>query len=392
MVRSRGAPAALGLGIALFGCQEQERPLPLAPETGGDAGFQIDAGGGGCGPAEVTPSSCGGTTVSIELSRQNLYFLLDRSGSMGDLLEGSSFDKYDSARFAIGNLLFDVGHRVFYGAAVFPGNGNDAAGCDPGFEVFGTRQGDTLGSGCDGGSGATLLALQRALGGFSAYAGTPVAATLSALAPALGALPGKTALILATDGAPNCNPNLRCAPSDCMLNIEHATLNGRACDDTFNCCDPQNLRSGPYSCVDRAESEAQIAALLANGIPTYVIGMPGSELYASVLTALATAGGTARQGGTAYYAARDTAELGSILEEIGAAVTVSCSIDLASVPVDRDLVNVYFDTRIVPADPVDGWSWSGDQSIALAGSACAELEAGDVRQVQVLFGCPTTIE
>lgn len=389
VARLRGVRAALA--ALLVACQEQDRPPPLTHETGGDAGFFIDAGLGGCGASSLPPATCGGTTVSVELLRNNLYFLLDRSGSMGEPLEGSSSDKYDSARLAIDALLERVGHRVFYGAGVLPGNGDDGVGCDTGLEVFRTRQGDTLGAGCEDGAGTTRQALQFALGGFSTRAGTPVAATLAALAPALLALPGKTSLILATDGAPNCNRELRCGPSECLLNLEGATLDGRPCDDSFNCCDPNNLRTGPYSCIDSVASVAQVAALAEAGIPSYVIGMPGSELYASVLSELASAGGTARPEGTAYYAARDTAELGAIFEQIGA-LTVSCTVELAQPPADPSLVNVYFDTRIVPADPADGWAWVDEQSIALAGAACAELEAGDVRQVQVVFGCPTTIE
>jgi hypothetical protein len=380
----------MALAASAAACQDSERPPRLAGEAGADAGSMFDAGQP-C-PTTPTPFDCGNTTIPIELVRQNLYFVLDRSGSMGELLDDGSYDKYAAARLAINEMLGRIGQRVHYGAAVFPGSITDSVGCSAGSEVFSTRQGDPLGSSCDGGSGTTLLALQSSLGRFSTYAGTPIAPTLAALAADLRGLPGKTSLILATDGAPNCNPEARCGPSECMLNLEHASLDGRACDESFNCCDPSNLSVGPYSCVDRAASEREVMNLAAAGIPTYVIGMPGSELYASVLEVLAIAGGTARAGVPAYYAARDTAELSAILGEIGATVTVSCSIELADAPGDPDLVNVYFDSRLVLGDPVDGWVWTGARALELVGAACAELEAGDVRQVQVRFGCPTTIE
>ncbi len=49
-----------------------------------------------------------------------LYFVLDRSGSMNDAFGANGTSKYDTARAALRDVLLAIGHRVRYGAAVFP--------------------------------------------------------------------------------------------------------------------------------------------------------------------------------------------------------------------------------------------------------------------------------
>lgn len=61
-------------------------------------------------------------------------------------------------------------------------------------------------------------------------------------------------------------------------------------------------------------------------------------------------------------------------------------------PPDKSLVNVYLDTTLVQLDPVDGWSWVDDTTVELAGEACEKLKSGDVLQVQVVAGCPTSVK
>ena len=67
-------------------------------------------------------------------------------------------DKYTATRIAVRDLLSDIGHRVNYGAAVFPGSDNPD-GCMPGKEVFPTVGGDPLGSSQEGRLGPNLLRL-----------------------------------------------------------------------------------------------------------------------------------------------------------------------------------------------------------------------------------------
>ena len=119
--------------------------------------------------------------------------------------------------------------------------------------------------------------------------------------------------------------------------------------------------------------------------------MPGSEAYRAMLGRLAVAGNTARAGSTPYYAVSDTNELSDALRSIGAQVAISCDLPLAVAPDDPNLVNVYFDNRVIPNDSRDGWHYTGESGIQFTGTACAQLTSGGVLNVQVLSGCPTLV-
>jgi hypothetical protein len=391
--KDRDVLAALVLAAMFWvtcACSGGGRPAPLQSEPRPDAGVVVPPND--CpGIDDYLGDRCGTEVIPFVLPRRNLYFVLDRSGSMGEPLPGTRYDKYTGARVAIDQLLRDIGHRVHYGGAVFPGK-VDELGCAAGLEVFPVAQGDALEATCQSGPRKTLDRFQTALAHFSTIAGTPVGPTLSALAPTLLGLEGQTSVILATDGAPNCNPEARCEIADCLLNVEGATVKGRRCDETFNCCDPDNVPQGPTACVDAEGSLAAVSALRQAGVATYVIGMPGSELYESVLSQLAAAGGTARAASPSYYAASDVDELTALIREIGGAAGVSCQIELARLPQNPALVNLYVDGRLLPASPENGWAFLGPQTLEIFGETCEALKLGDVRQVEILFGCPTMIE
>jgi hypothetical protein len=137
-------------------------------------------------------------------------------------------------------------------------------------------------------------------------------------------------------------------------------------------------------------------------------------------------------------------ELDGILSDIGSTVVLSCHLHLDMAPRAMSLVNVYLDRQLVEYGGPDGWVWThagdagtGDggragtqdaphdvdndgatsddaassddatpptdddagggpdassaprQDLDLLGGACDRLMSGKVRQVQVVFGCPT---
>jgi hypothetical protein len=133
-----------------------------------------------------------------------------------------------------------------------------------------------------------------------------------------------------------------------------------------------------------------VTAITKMGIPTYVIGVPGSAPYASVLDQLATAGGTARTSEPLYYRVdtTDQAALEAALSQIAAKITATCTLTLAQPPPDPTHVNVYFDNQPVPADPTNGWTLNGS-TVTLVGAACQEVMSGAVLNVRVVAGCPT---
>ena len=166
---------------------------------------------------------------------------------------------------------------------------------------------------------------------FQPSGSTPLSATLIALKPTLTSLPGKTVAILATDGAPNCNPAASCTADYCEANLDGDSYSGILCQDPINCCDPTFF--GPKSCVDNVATDAALADLLAAGIPTYVIGLPGIEpTLTSVLNGMADSGGTPRNDATHYYEADDSQALADALRTIAVQIAVSCTITLANTP------------------------------------------------------------
>lgn len=382
---------ALGIVLAsstILACNQREHPPPfqLAPATTASGG-QDPSGGLDVVDAGLDAALCGNQQIPAIIDPPNLYFVVDRSFSMNDFLP-SGLRKYEAAYTAIGVMLRVIGHRVRYGAAVFP-DFLDPLGCSPGGPAFPVTAGDPPSYAAKGESGPVLLKLIEMFENHPPEGATPTAETLRELEPDIIALPGKkTYVVLLTDGAPNCHPDLRCGVEGCIPNIEHiATTNGMLCDASLNCCDP--LIGG--ACVDADDTEAAVRDYEQAGVDTYVVGMPGSEAYGAILGRLAIAGNTARAGTTPYYAVSDTDELTFALRSIGAQVAISCDLPLSEAPEDPELVNVYFDDEVVPSNGRDGWHFTGDQSIQFRGAACAKLGSGDVLNVQVLTGCPTVV-
>ncbi len=375
-------------GAVALGCSSREHPPSFVASAGNNTTAQGGTDGGlSLIDASLDAALCGNQQIPAIANPPNLYFIVDRSGSMADPLPGSPYSKYENARIAISVMLRAVGHRVHYGAAVYPALLNND-GCASGVQVFPTTEGDPPSYAENGQNGPILTDLLTRLGNLPPSGGTPTAATLRDLEPTIEGLDGKkTYVVLMTDGAPNCNLDLQCGVDGCIPNIEGLVVGGTSCSGSFNCCAP-NVSTG--NCVDADDSEAAVAAYEKAGVDTYVVGMPGSEAYQAVLGRLAVAGNTARAGDTPYYAVSDTNQLTEALRSIGAQVAISCDLPLSAAPDDPDLVNVYFDDRVVPKGD-DGWHYTGDASIQFQGAACAELSSGDVLNVQVLSGCPTVV-
>lgn len=381
--------------LALAGspaCIHEERPPPAgdarAPAAqGGKPGLNL-------GDVPGTPSGpCGEQSIpAVTTAPPNLSFIIDHSGSMGDVLKGNGFSKYENARIALSEVLRKVGHRVNYGAAIFPGL-DGRTGCEAGVELIRVGPGDPPSYARSGVAGPILRDLLQRLQIADVSGGTPIAATLTAMLPRLAALEGETFVVLVTDGAPNCNAELTCSASGCIPNIEGLSSGGLDCRKDVNCCAPSEQRPGAQlSCIDDDASVAAVGALAAAGISTFVVGMPGSEPYEDLLNAMAEAGGTARDALPRYYPVADTEELSASLKAIAASVAISCDLPLDYEPPDPDYVNVYFDGELVEYDAVDGWEWTADGHVAIRGGACRQLSEGDVLEVQILAGCKTQVK
>ncbi len=387
---------SLAASLAAPGCGDEDR-LPSIDVGGGG---KTSTGGGQPGvdveDCEGPPSIdelglCANEVIPVFQEKPNLYFAIDSSGSMGEPFEiGDSTSKLQASKTAISEMLVALGHRIRYGMTMFPAFGSD--GCGAGIEIFETREGDPVQCVNKQVAGPVLTSFTSKLTVLSTGGGTPISATIEQITPTLIELEGETALVLLTDGIPNCNAEAGCSARDCMANLVGATLNGVACDADTNCCDPEIAGEGAeLNCVDREASVSAVAALADAGVRTFVIGIPGTEIFAELLDELAIAGGTARSGSErAYYDIDDVTTLTETLRDIGDTVSTSCEITLEKAPPQPELLNVYFDAELIESNPDDGWTYE-PRMVTLHGTACDRLQSGDVVQVQIVAGCPTVI-
>lgn len=373
------------LTAAACGVADPKQAPPLgtggAPTTTGMGGGFIDAGNPTGPPPPDAGGLCGNEFHTFTADPPNVYFVLDASGSMAEIAGNKT--KYEHVRGAAVDIVQTMGSLINVGAAVFPINASPGNGCATGGEVMPMTPGDPPGTLFGETTGAFATAINVSPNG-----GTPTSLTLSTITPIVTALPGRTVVVLATDGAPNCNAAAVCDADLCMVNLELCpAINDPCCDPGGNCCSPL-IPDGPESCVDRQATVAAIATLFAASIETHVIGIPGSQTYEDTLDAMAVAGGAAKPTKPFYYELSDVAEIGAVLGAI-AAGAVSCDLDLTDPPMDQGYTNVYFDAAIVPLDPKDGWTWTSPSTITLHGAACDKLKTGKVKSVQVVSGCPT---
>ncbi|MEY2930328.1 MAG: hypothetical protein RL033_1077 [Pseudomonadota bacterium] len=382
----------------LFSCGAPERPAPandlnITPPVEEEPSL-VDSTPA---PPDLH-SPCGAATLSLEHLRPNLYFAIDASGSMSEDIPRSeavtsssapwaSYDRYAALSLAIQGLLQRVGHRVNYGATLFPTGDRT---CDAGEEILELSRGDAVSFAVSGKSGPVLDQLMFSINRRTPRGGTPVTAAIESLLPKLRDRGSETYLFLVTDGGPNCNGTASCGPETCIPNLERALLSDeQRCDAPINCCSPELF--GPENCLDANGSLGAVSALARAGVRTIVIGIPGSEAFADVLDQLALAGGMARAESPRYYRAIDADQLIETVSSLGLGVALSCSIQLAEPPPDPTLVNVFFDGQLVPADPVDGWAFQDSQTVQLLGNSCALLKTGEVLQADIVAGCPVVI-
>lgn len=387
-VRRAAAAAIFGLAAAAFAfgaCETTEKlgaPGPVPGNQGGGGGDLL-GGTAGSGPPPLDAGGlCGNQIHEIISDAPNVYFVIDASGSMSfPVADGSTVTRYQRVRKAAIELVTTLGPLINVGAAVFPHDADENQQCAVGAQVMVVAPGDV------DPNGDTTKAFKIKTN-VEPFGGTPTAATLEKLRPGLVALPGRTFVLLVTDGGPNCNADADCGPDGCQYNIEGCT-GDPCCDPGGNCCAP-GQPAGPESCLDADATLAAVKTYADSGLPLYVIGIPGSEVYENLLAQMAITAGTSQFAKPFYYAVDDLDNLHAVLAQI-AAVAISCIFEVASPPSVPDQTNVYLDGVVLPADLENGWRWMDPDltRIELLGEACAGLKAGKVKSVQIVSGCPT---
>jgi len=167
-------------------------------------------------------------------------------------------------------------------------------------------------------------------------------------------------LLLATDGAPTCNPTL---PAN-MMNTEDAVGAQQSVTDAFNL-----------------------------GFKTFVVGI-GDTMGAATLDQMAINGGMPQTGAaTSFYQVTDTASLVAALQAILGRVG-SCQFEIGQAPnnmTSNDLIDVFGDGVPILRDPThtDGWDYSNaaHTAIEVFGPRCEAVKAGTTTTVTVTFRC-----
>lgn len=379
-------PALALAALALPGACGQPSHPPLLGDPLADGGsVGVDSGGpslfDGSGPIEKNCGTgpdggvCACADEPLLGDPPTLYYVLDRSGSMNDS------NKWSTVQIALERIMIALGPRASVGAAVFPNPTGTTDQCAPGIEVFPPTRGDAPA----GTPGPADTALLEILGHIGANGGTPTAATLAALAPRIEGIGGKTYVILATDGGPNCDANATCGSDMCTYNIEGQP---KCPPGGANCC-----AMNADGCLDAQPTIDAVTALATAGVPVYVVGVPGSAPYAALLDQLATAGGTARSSEPLYYRVdtADQAAFMAAMSQIAAKIAGSCTITLDHTPPDPSLINVFLDGSVLPQSGPDGWTLSGT-TVTILGKSCGAITNGDVLDVRVVAGCPTVTQ
>jgi hypothetical protein len=349
--------------------------------------------------------NCGVDGIEAKVKIPRVMLVLDKSGSMvnaggfwdadGDDADGDGFVDGDpnmapaTPKITRWNSLYSVVEfivdgfepRMDFGAVLFPSTdatkSYDASACPVNAEPevpVGTDQ------------GAMILATIPGPTDVSILGGTPAA---QGVMTALGGLPPDMSLpegeedlryiVLVTDGAANCA-------------VDAATDKDRF--ESYDEHLPEN-----------------VAAALAAGIPTFVVGIDIKDEASKVvsdgnpdatntyerLNELATIGGQPREGAEKFYNTVNQLELQAALMKISEVIT-SCTFDLTNplseyqyvreLTVETDMSPLeYDDEQVEDCAAESGWRFTDETrtAIELCGDACTAYKA--TGKVEIIFDC-----
>lgn len=347
----------LYVGAAFLGCGS-EGQVGAGPGSGaGEGGIVINPGAqggsaarsgspGGASGTPGTAANCGTTTVSTSRTPADMLIVLDRSTSMtystdSDCTCGSRncgsgttcTDRWTAVKSAV-SATVAADATINWGLEFFasPSGGNCTVASAPQVPIAAN-------------SAATI---QSQIAGATPGSYTPTAGAINAATAYLKTVNdgNRRAILLATDGMPNC-PGGRDSTSD-----------------------------------DLAGAQTAVTAANTAGFPVYVVGI-GPQQSITNLNTLAAAGGTGN-----YYPASSPQQLSDALSKI-AKIVATCTFTSAQPPPDPSLVAVYVDKNLVQQSSSNGWTFgSNNSTIDLHGTPCDNIMAGKASQVQIVFGCP----
>lgn len=370
---------ALGSALAIAGCGAKTGLLIHRYDSGPDAPDAGMDGGRDAGPdasdAAIDALACVPGHFTLVRGSAEVMFVLDRSGSMAFNLDGSMAPprRWDVLHDALAITLPPYQSSLAMGAYTFPRrfDGSAARSCEVARVIDADPALDNA---------STVLSIFTDTDPFGA---TPTAAAIEFVGSVLAgrqSLDHSVTIVLSTDGGPNCNPGLDITTCECTL------INGMGM---------ATCAGMPTNCLDDVRARDTVAALQAQGIPTFVIGLDGDAEAPErmALQEMALAGGrpNTQAGEPAYYSARRPDQVQSAFDTIERSIT-RCTLRSPSRPDDPNAITVSLDATTIARDTthMNGWDWS-DMSFAritFFGASC-DLVATSTADPEVTVGCMT---
>ncbi len=340
-------------------------------EAGGPEGGLPDGAPFADGPPDGRVP-CTPGRFTLELATAQLMFVLDRSGSMAFALDGRQPDRFGNlppgvlSRWttlhdALFQTLTPLDNTLAMGAKFFP---EKLPNGDPAPADEACRSDVGVGIAPARGNVANIL---NVFDTTIPLGGTPTAEAIRLAAQYLaGTRTVARTMIVATDGAPNCNGDLNQTQCICT-------------STTGNCA---TSPGGEFNCLDDARTINAVKDVFTNqNIPVFVIGIGSTERpeFLKVLDNMAVAGGRARPTLPRHYNVQSAAELKAALQSIGDSIA-KCTYLTPSSPTDPNAISVEINGQRIPRDPthMNGWDWV-DQAygtLAFFGTACASASSG----------------
>jgi hypothetical protein len=305
--------------------------------------------------------ACPETEITLYPVVPEVLIMMDRSNSM-------TYDGFwEATRDAVISIADEYQDTIMIGLSVFP----DMSCINDNVSDCNVSTSPVVGVDFNTGAG-----IESALLPMTTCGGTPVAVTLLNMRDYLLGRPRDNPrhILIATDGAPNCNGG----------------LNGNTCFCTcFDSTDCALCPALPNNCLDDLRTYAALDALRSDGIKTYVIGMSGAAVnWGEVMQDMAEHGGTED-----FYAAENPEDVQAMFDTITSLVSkCQFSIEPSEVP-DPWLVNLYLDGELLPMDPEGrtGWAWASETRIEFFGPPCNMIVTGTVDDIKATYGCPTFV-
>ncbi|HMA92813.1 MAG TPA: hypothetical protein VKP30_09010 [Polyangiaceae bacterium] len=344
---------------------------------------------------------CSTSKKAAQFEKINMLIVLDKSRSMNDPQPPDGKAKWVSAMDSLKAALKVDETLLSYGFMLYPYvDATTAATCN-------VASGDAAINVPVLPASESVPRINELMAANQPSGGTPTAPALAAAYNyyTTGAgkdLIGTKYVLLVTDGGPNCNAGINCGPETCTSHMDRSGT----CDGVTvaNCCDPVAIKrpledGSPVNslCLDDVAVNIQLQTMLGQGIKTFVVGIPGSEAYATYLDVFAESGGVPVQGKAhKYYEVKSESDLLAAFTQITTSLVRECEVPLQEEPLDKSRINVAIDCVPILKTATDGTAnWEYDQAnrrIVVQGKQCELIQTKGVKRIDVVNGCPTIIQ